>query len=76
MAVGVLPALGSLTSLTNGGAFTAPTPTTAQSEAVSGVGPVNIGGLNVPALPGDNRALLIGAVIIGAAFIFSRRRRR
>lgn len=74
MPFGLLPALGSLTSITDGGAFTAPTSSAASSESVTGS--VNVGGLNVPAFPGDNRALLLaGAGVAIAWFIWGRRRR-
>ena len=73
MAVGLLPALGNLTSLTNGGAFTAATPASAAGD--SAVGPVNIGGLNVPALPGDNRLLIVGGLALAGLWLLTRRRR-
>ena len=75
MPIGLIPALGSLTSLTNGGAFQASTPTSATSDAVTGA--VNIGGLNVPATPAQTQtALLIGgAVVLGSVFLFTRQRR-
>lgn len=74
MPLGLIPALGSLTSLTNGGAFQAATPTSATSDAVTGA--VNVGGLNVPATP-DQQKFLIGAgLLLGGLFLFSQRRRR
>lgn len=77
MPIGLIPALGSLTSLTNGGAFQASTPTSATSDAVTGA--VNIGGLNVPATPAQTQtqtALLIGGVVVlGSVFLFTRQRR-
>ena len=76
MPLGLIPALGSLTSLTNGGAFQAATPTSSTSDSVTGA--VNIGGLNVPATPAQTQtALLIGgAVVLGSVFLFTRQRRR
>ena len=74
MPLGLLPALGSLTSLTNGGAFQASTPVSSQSDSVTGA--VNVGGLNVPATPAQTQtALLIGgAVVLGSVFLFTRQR--
>ena len=74
MPAGLIPALGSLTSLTNGGAFQASTPVTSGADSLTGA--VNIGGLNVPATPDQNKLLIGGAVVLGAAFLFTQRRRR
>ena len=76
MPIGLIPALGSLTSLTNGGAFQASTPTSATSDAVTGA--VNIGGLNVPATPAQTQTALIigGVVLLGSVLLFTRQRRR
>jgi len=76
MPLGLIPALGSLTSLTNGGAFQASTPTSATSDAVTGA--VNVGGLNVPATPAQTQTTLLigGAVLLASVFLFTRQRRR
>lgn len=57
-----IPALGALTSLTGSGAFT-PT-STAASGARSATGPVNVGGLTVPALSGGAGNLALAAVVL------------
>lgn len=74
MPIGLIPALGSLTSLTNGGAFQASTPTSATSDSVTG--PVNVGGLNVPALPNQTNLLIVGGIALAGVFLFTRRRQK
>ena len=62
-----------LSNLTGGGALTAPTSSNSAADSV--VGPVNIGGLNAPALPSQTNTLVLvgGAVLV--AFLLARRRR-
>lgn len=72
MPIGFGAALGSLTSLTGGGALQPSTPTTATSDSVTGA--VNVGGLNVPALPNQTNLLIIGGLVLGGLFLFTRRK--
>lgn len=55
-------------SLTGGGALPVSAP--AVSRADSATGDVSVGGLNVPALPSEKRALIYGAVILGGIFLW------
>ena len=68
-----LPALGALTSLTGGGAFTPSS--SAASRATGETGAINVGGLNVGGTPQQNQVFIVAAAVVAIAIVFFMMRR-
>lgn len=56
-----------LSSLTGGGALQSSTPSAARADSMTG--PVNVGGLNVPALPSSQNTLILAGGALAVAWL-------